>query len=129
MASVLSKIQQQQQQAHLKAVSRGILVAHSRSSSQIEQTHSNSLLDNNVLKQSTTRSQSVRLVAVSKTKPIEDIVEAYNAGQRHFGENYVQELVEKAHSDVIRTQCPDIRWHFIGNLQSNKAKKIACMIN
>lgn len=65
-------------------------------------------------------------MAVSKTKPVEVIVEAYNAGQRHFGENYVQELEEKANSEVIKTNCPEIKWHFIGHLQSNKAKKVAC---
>eukprot|EP00929_Paragymnodinium_shiwhaense_P000154 TRINITY_DN100397_c0_g1_i1.p1 TRINITY_DN100397_c0_g1~~TRINITY_DN100397_c0_g1_i1.p1 ORF type:complete len:288 (-),score=66.49 TRINITY_DN100397_c0_g1_i1:170-961(-) len=56
-----------------------------------------------------------RLVAVSKTKPVEAIREAYEAGHRHFGENYVQEIVEKA------PQLPtDIKWHFIGHLQGNK---------
>jgi len=62
----------------------------------------------------------VRLVAVSKTKPVQDLQEAYAAGQRVFGENYVQELVDK------HEQLPtDIQWHFIGNLQSNKVKYIA----
>jgi PLP dependent protein len=61
----------------------------------------------------------VTLVAVSKTKPVEDILELYNLGQRDFGENYVQELVDKAN------QLPkDIRWHFIGHLQTNKVKLI-----
>ncbi|MGB4936173.1 MAG: YggS family pyridoxal phosphate-dependent enzyme [Ferruginibacter sp.] len=60
------------------------------------------------------------LVAVSKTKPIEDIQALYDLGQRDFGENYVQELVEKYE------QLPkDINWHFIGHLQSNKVKYIA----
>lgn len=64
--------------------------------------------------------KEVTLVAVSKTKPKELLLEAYEAGQRDFGENYVQELVEKAE------QLPkDIRWHFIGHLQSNKVKYIA----
>lgn len=62
----------------------------------------------------------VKLVAVSKTKPASDVLAAYNAGQRVFGENYVQELVDK------HEQLPtDIQWHFIGNLQSNKVKYIA----
>ena len=62
----------------------------------------------------------VKLVAVSKTKPASDLELAYNAGQRVFGENYVQELVDK------HEQLPtDIQWHFIGNLQSNKVKYIA----
>jgi uncharacterized pyridoxal phosphate-containing UPF0001 family protein len=63
-------------------------------------------------------------VAVSKTKPIECIIEAYNAGQRDFGENYANELIEKALSKEILDNCPDIRWHFIGRLQSNKVKKL-----
>jgi PLP dependent protein len=66
------------------------------------------------------QAKSVLLVAVSKTKPIEDILELYHLGQRDFGENYVQELVDKA------AQLPkDIRWHFIGHLQTNKVKLIA----
>jgi pyridoxal phosphate enzyme (YggS family) len=60
------------------------------------------------------------LVAVSKTKPVEDILELYNEGQRDFGENYVQELVDK---EAVLPK--DIRWHFIGHLQSNKVKYIA----
>lgn len=62
----------------------------------------------------------VTLVAVSKTKPASDIETLYELGQRDFGENYVQELVEK------EAALPkDIRWHFIGHLQSNKVKYIA----
>ena len=60
------------------------------------------------------------LIAVSKTKPIEDIQALYNEGQRDFGENYVQELVDK---EAVLPK--DIRWHFIGHLQSNKVKFIA----
>lgn len=61
----------------------------------------------------------VTLVAVSKTKPPEDIQELYKAGHRDFGENYVQELLEKA------AQLPaDTRWHFIGHLQTNKVKQL-----
>jgi PLP dependent protein len=67
---------------------------------------------------------NVTLVAVSKTKPVEDILELYNLGQRDFGENYVQELVDKYE------QLPkDIRWHFIGHLQSNKVKYIAPFVH
>ncbi len=67
--------------------------------------------------------QNVKLVAVSKTKPNDDILELYNLGQRDFGENYVQELVSKAE------QLPkDIRWHFIGHLQTNKVKLIASFV-
>src|SRR6187431_2052183 len=65
------------------------------------------------------RLSKITLVAVSKTKPIEDILELYNLGHRDFGENYVQELSEKAE------KLPnDIRWHFIGHLQTNKVKSI-----
>lgn len=62
------------------------------------------------------------LIAVSKTKPASEILTAYSepSSQRHFGENYVQELVDKA--CTLRQQCPQIRWHFIGSLQSNKIK-------
>ena len=61
----------------------------------------------------------VRLVAVSKYIPAEDILSAYTAGQRHFGENYIQELIVKSN------ELPeDIRWHFIGALQSNKCKML-----
>ncbi|TFK92698.1 hypothetical protein K466DRAFT_581719 [Polyporus arcularius HHB13444] len=64
------------------------------------------------------------LVAVSKYKPASDILACYDEGQRDFGENYVQELVDKA------PQLPqDIRWHFIGTFQSNKAKILASIPN
>ncbi len=66
-----------------------------------------------------------RLIAVSKTKPVESVIAAYSAGQRHFGENYVQELCEKAEDVELNAACPDIRWHFIGNCQSNKAARLA----
>lgn len=66
----------------------------------------------------------ITLVAVSKTKPIEDIRELYDLGHRDFGENYVQELVGKA------AQLPqDIRWHFIGHLQRNKVKLVAPFVH
>lgn len=65
-----------------------------------------------------------RLVAVSKIKPVELIVEAYNAGQRHFGENYVNELSDKASDPLILEKCKDIKWHFIGHLQTNKINKL-----
>jgi len=66
------------------------------------------------------REKECQLIAVSKTKPISDILELYNLGQKDFGENYVQELAEK------QSQLPaDIHWHFIGHLQSNKVKFIA----
>lgn len=65
---------------------------------------------------------TAQLIAVSKTKPVADISEAYAAGQRAFGENYVQELVEKAQFFENKA---DIRWHFIGPIQSNKTRDIA----
>ena len=69
-------------------------------------------------------SSGTTLVAVSKTKPVEDILELYNLGQRDFGENYVQELVDK------QSKLPsDIRWHFIGHLQSNKVKFISPFVH
>jgi len=64
----------------------------------------------------------VTLVAVSKTHPPEAIREAYAAGQRHFGENYAQEWREKA--DAL-ADLPDLRWHFVGGLQTNKVKYLA----
>ena len=68
--------------------------------------------------------KNVTLVAVSKTKPVSDIKELYDLGHRDFGENYVQELVEK------QVQSPDdIRWHYIGHLQSNKVKYIAPFVH
>ena len=63
--------------------------------------------------------KQVQLVAVSKTKPIEDIQGYYDMGQRDFGENYVQEFVEK-----VPALPADIRWHFIGHLQRNKVKLV-----
>lgn len=67
---------------------------------------------------------NVTLIAVSKTKPAEAIEELYAAGHRDFGENYVQELVEK------EAALPkDIHWHFIGHLQSNKVKMIAPFVH
>lgn len=67
---------------------------------------------------------NVELIAVSKTKPVEAIMELYDAGQRIFGENTVQELMEKYE------QLPkDIQWHLVGHLQSNKVKYIAPFIS
>ncbi len=66
----------------------------------------------------------VKLVAVSKTKPAEALIELYNCGQKDFGENYVQELVDK-HTVLPK----EIKWHFIGHLQSNKVKYIAPFVD
>ncbi|KAK4360913.1 hypothetical protein RND71_019865 [Anisodus tanguticus] len=83
------------------------------------------------------RSDQVRLVAVSKTKPVSLLKQVYDAGHRCFGENYVKELVDKAPQESLyqdevfillslgELQLPDdIEWHFIGNLQSNKVKPL-----
>ena len=70
------------------------------------------------------KNKNVTLVAVSKTKPVEDILALYELGQRDFGENYVQELLQK------QSLLPhDIRWHFIGHLQSNKVKSITPFVH
>lgn len=67
---------------------------------------------------------NVTLIAVSKTKPVADILEAYNANQRHFGENKVQEMVDK-----YEFLPKDIHWHLIGHLQTNKVKYIAPFVH
>lgn len=68
--------------------------------------------------------QNVTLVAVSKTKPISDIIEAYDAGQRIFGENKIQEMVEK-----FEELPKDIQWHMIGHVQRNKIKYMASFVS
>ena len=81
-------------------------------------------ISDNIKKITSELGENTRLVAVSKTKPNEDIMEAYNAGQRLFGENKVQELVGK-----YETLPKDIEWHFIGHLQTNKVKYIAPFVS
>ena len=66
----------------------------------------------------------VTLVAVSKTKPVSDLIDAYNAGQRIFGENKIQEMVEK--QEVMPK---DISWHMIGHVQTNKVKYMAPFVD
>jgi pyridoxal phosphate enzyme (YggS family) len=66
----------------------------------------------------------VTLVAVSKTKPVSDILKAYNAGQRDFGENKIQEMVDK-HEQLPK----DIRWHMVGHVQTNKIKYMASFVS
>lgn len=83
-----------------------------------------SIADNIKNLKNETGTLKVKLVAVSKTKPVEDIEEAYAAGQRIFGENQVQELVEK-----YEKLPKDIQWHLIGHLQTNKVKYIAPFIS
>ena len=65
--------------------------------------------------------EEIRLLAVSKKKPAEAVLEAYAAGQRDFGENFVQEGLEK----IAQVDRDDVSWHFIGHLQSNKTKAVA----
>ncbi|NRD23425.1 YggS family pyridoxal phosphate-dependent enzyme [Winogradskyella litoriviva] len=66
----------------------------------------------------------VTLVAVSKTKPVSDLMEAYNAGQRIFGENKIQEMIDK-HEEMPK----DIEWHMIGHVQRNKVKYMAKFVS
>lgn len=68
--------------------------------------------------------QSVKMVAVSKTRPVSDILQAYNSGHKCFGENRVQELLQK--KDLLP---PDIEWHLIGHLQTNKVKFVVPFIS
>jgi PLP dependent protein len=73
---------------------------------------------------STIDQSKTKLVAVSKTKPVSLVMRAYEAGQREFGENKVQEMVEK-HEEMPK----DIHWHLIGHLQTNKVKYIASFVH
>ena len=66
----------------------------------------------------------VTLVAVSKTKPIEDLIQAYQSGQRVFGENKIQEMAEK-----YQKMPKDVQWHMIGNIQRNKVKYMASFVD
>lgn len=83
-----------------------------------------SIADNIKSLKKETEANKVILLAVSKTKPAADLQQAYDAGQRLFGENQVQELVEK-HEQLPK----DIEWHLIGHLQSNKVKYIAPFVS
>ena len=78
----------------------------------------------NLLKIKSTLPSTVTLVAVSKTKPIPDLMEAYDAGQRIFGENKIQEMAEK-----WEAMPKDIRWHMIGHVQTNKVKFMAKFVS
>jgi pyridoxal phosphate enzyme (YggS family) len=83
-----------------------------------------SVIASNIISLKRQLPEGVKLVAVSKTKPVSDILEAYNTGQKVFGENRVQELLSK--KDLLP---PDIEWHLIGHLQSNKVKHIVPFIS
>ena len=78
----------------------------------------------NLLKIKSTLPSTVTLVAVSKTKPISDLMEAYDAGQRIFGENKIQEMAEK-----WEAMPKDIEWHMIGHVQTNKVKFMAPFVS
>ncbi len=74
-----------------------------------------------------TITDDVRIVAVSKTRTIEEIAAMYNEGQLDFGENRVQELLMKA--ELLRDTCPDINWHLIGTLQRNKVNQVCGLVS
>ena len=74
------------------------------------------------LKAATPEGHEILLIAVSKIQSIEVIKSVYSLGQRDFGENYIQELIEKA--AALKEECPEIKWHFIGALQSNKITQL-----
>lgn len=77
-------------------------------------------ISENIKKYKTELPEDVTLVAISKTKPTEDLIEAYEAGQRHFGENKIQEMTDKWE------ELPkDIKWHMVGHVQRNKVKYMA----
>jgi pyridoxal phosphate enzyme (YggS family) len=82
------------------------------------------IIKENLIKFRKNLSKNIDLVAVSKTKPVSDIIEAYDAGHRIFGENKVQEMVNK--NDVLPK---DIQWHMIGHLQRNKIKYMASFVH
>jgi len=79
---------------------------------------------NNLNTIKSTLPKHVTLVAVSKTKPISDLMDAYNAGQRIFGENKIQEMAEK-----YEIMPKDIKWHMIGHVQTNKVKYMASFVD
>lgn len=81
-------------------------------------------IKNNLLEIKATLPEHVTLVAVSKTKPVSDLLEAYEAGQRIFGENKIQEMVEK-----FEQMPKDLQWHMIGHVQTNKVKFMAPFVS
>lgn len=81
-------------------------------------------IEKNIQHIKSTIPEDVTLVAVSKTKPVSDIMEAYNAGHRVFGENKIQEMVEK-----YEAMPKDIEWHMIGHVQTNKIKYMAPFVS
>ena len=78
----------------------------------------------NLIKLKNSLNKDVALVAVSKTMPVDDLLAAYNAGQRIFGENKIQEMVSK-----WKLMPKDIKWHMIGHVQTNKVKYMAAFVD
>jgi len=68
-------------------------------------------------------------VAVSKTKPLTLVKQAYEADQRHFGENYMKELIQKSNNPDINRMCPDIRWHYVGSFTKKHASQLMRVSN
>jgi len=118
-------LQQQQQQQHLHMTSQQCSISDALKNirEKIETSHKK------YCEKSEKKSRTPCLVAVSKTKPTEAIQEAYAADQRDFGENYVQELVQKSHHFKELGGYDDIRWHFIGHLQRNKVNNLLGAVN
>lgn len=81
-------------------------------------------IKNNLLEIKASLPENVTLVAVSKTKPVSDLIEAYEAGQRIFGENKIQEMADK-----FEQMPKDIEWHMIGHVQTNKVKFMASFVS
>ena len=81
-------------------------------------------IENNIINLKNSIPDYVDIVAVSKTKPISDIIKAYHAGQKIFGENKIQEMVAK-----FEKLPKDIEWHMIGHVQTNKVKYMASFVN
>jgi PLP dependent protein len=111
---------------NLQHVRREIDAAcRSRIQTEIDPSHATALAPSRLSKDVSAHADSpITLIAVSKTKPAAQIREAFAAGQRDFGENYVQEGVEKI-AALADLRAVGVRWHFIGPLQSNKAKLVA----
>jgi len=75
------------------------------------------------------KSKEPLLVAVSKTKPLDLVREAYECGQRHFGENYMKELITKSNNPDLLELCPDIKWHYIGSFTKKMAAPLTRVSN
>lgn len=86
-------------------------------------------IQNAVTKRNLVSSKDPCLVAVSKTKPLTLVKQAYDAGQRHFGENYIKELNMKSNNPDIAELCPDIKWHYVGAFQKKMASSLMRVSN